>query len=417
MSGTRTGAKRVLFVSRQRLVGRTNGSSAYLLDLAETVRANGFEPHLLQPTPRVAGRWPVMTLKDDLAVFASHRVRGLVRLGRFLISPSPRVWAAAGWGVLARFARRLGIGHRLFADRPFGYVVAEQWQDADLRWLERTAGEGEIAIADYMFCGRAARQLPGVRRSAIVMHDLFHSRAGATGDTVALVDRESEIAMLGQADAVIAIQSAEAAFVTEHVPAVEVLLTPMAATLADSPASGEDDRLLFVGSSTGPNVEGLRWFLDEVWPQVLAERPGARLDVAGTVAWAFPGNSSPGVTFLGMVDALEPLYRQAGVVISPLTFGSGLKIKLVEAMAQGKAIVATPVTLQGVEAVAGDCVACSEDPGEFAREIIRLAGSRRQRAEMGGRALTAASAAFGRATCHAPFADWLNRQATDASSA
>lgn len=401
-------ARPVLFISRQRLVGATNGSSAYLLDLAESVRAAGFEPHLMQPTPRVTGRWPVLRMRADMKVFATHRIRGLVRLGNLFVSPSPRVWLAAGWGVLARLARRFGLNGPLFADRPFGYVVAEPWRDADFRWLERVAPRtARIGIADYMFCAEAFARLPTLEKTAIVMHDLFHSRAGAEGDTVAAVDRESELAMLAKAEAVIAIQATEAAFVTENLPASKVLLSPMAATISPEVAAGKDDQLLFVGSGTGPNVEGLRWFLDTVWPAVRAKRPQARLDVAGTVNWAFPNGGGDGVQFLGMVADLEPLYAEAGVVISPLTFGSGLKIKLVEAMARGKAVVATPVTLQGVEEITADSVICCDDPNRFAAAVIALAGDSAARSALAGRALATASRHFGRETCHAAFIGWL----------
>ena len=402
---TRTAA----IVSRQRLVGRTNGSSAYLLDLAETMRAAGLAVHLLQPTPNVTGRWPVLACRAELGVFASHRIRGLFRVGNLFISRSPKVWAAAGWAVIGRLMRKAGVTHRLFADRPFGYVVAEPWTEADLRWLRRHAPEADVAIADYMFCAPGFASLPGSPRTAIVMHDLFHSRAGAVGDTVAAVTRDDELAMLARAQAVIAIQASEAAFVAEHLPASEVLLAPMAAAISARVAVGEDDRLLFVGSGTGPNVEGLRWFLEQAWPRLRALRPEIALDVAGTVGWSFAGETWPGVRFLGMIDDLEPLYAAAGVVMSPLTFGSGLKIKLIEAMARGKAIVATPVTLQGVEAEAGDAVVCTDDPVAFADGIARLAGDGAARGHLAEAALAAARAHFGRETCHATFAAWLAR--------
>lgn len=406
-----SGGVPVLFVSRQRLVGRTNGSSAYLLDLAQTCRAQGFEPYLLQPTPRVAGRWPVLRMGNDMQVFASHRIRGLVQFGNLFVAPSLRVWLAAGQAVLARVARRLGMRGRLFADKPFPYVVAEDWTDADRRWLARAAsGQAAAVIADYMFCAPAFGLVPGASASAIVMHDLFHSRAGAKGDTVALVDRQTELELLGRADVVIAIQEGEACWVRENLPGTEVVVAPMAAEIAPTASAGGDGHLLFVGSNTGPNIEGLRWFLDAVWPAVRAAIPDARLDVAGTVNWSFP-EGAPGVRFLGMVDALEPLYRDAGVIISPLTFGSGLKIKLVEAMAHGKAIVATPVTMQGVEEIGADAVACAETAEAFADAVIRLAGDSSAREQLAERALVCARAHFSRETSHAAFASWLRSAA------
>ena len=398
----------VLFVSRQRLVGRANGSSAYLLDLAQSAREAGMVPHLVQPTPRVTGRWPVLRMRPEMRVFESHAIRGLWRVGPVFVSLSPMVWAAAAKGIACRLLRRAGLRGKWLEDKPFGYVIAEPWEDADHRYLAAKArGKGQVVVADYMFCGAAVARLPGVVRSGIVMHDLFHRREGQSGDTVSAISRADELAMLGSADAVIAIQASEAAFVAEHLPASEVILAPMAAQPVSAPSVGADDRLLFVGSNTGPNVVGLRWFLDEVWPKVRAGRPNVALTVAGNVGWSFAGEAYPGVHFAGLVDDLAPLYEAAGVVISPLTFGSGLKIKLIEAMARGKAVVATSVTLQGVEDSAGAAVAQADRAEDFAAAVILLTSDGAARRALAERALAAVSRHFTRAGAHQAFRQWM----------
>jgi succinoglycan biosynthesis protein ExoO len=188
----------------------------------------------------------------------------------------------------------------------------------------------------------------------------------------------------------------------------------MASPIAKAIAVGDDDHLLFVGSNTGPNIAGLQWFIDTVWPVVKAVRPGVRLDVAGTVGWSFAGNNARDVRFLGMVDDLGALYERAGVVISPLTFGSGLKIKLVEAMARGKAVVATPVTLQGVEDEVDGAVVRAETADEFAAGVVALTGDAPARTALAEAALACARAHFGRTTAHASFAAWLAADQSEA---
>jgi succinoglycan biosynthesis protein ExoO len=243
------------------------------------------------------------------------------------------------------------------------------------------------------------------------MHDLFHTRAdalkgGAARDSVAEVDRATEIALLGRADAVIAIQAAEADFVAGNVPGTEVLLAPMAAKPVAAPQPGQGSMLLFVGSNTAPNVVGLQWFLEEVWPSVRAAMPEAELHVAGTVARAFD-QAPPGVSFLGLVDDLDALYREAAVFVSPLTFGSGLKIKLIEALAAGKAIVATSVTLQGVEEVAGPAIRRADAAPAFAEAVIGFLADPAARSASAARALDVARASFSSETVHAALTEWL----------
>lgn len=330
-----------------------------------------------------------------------------------MIARDPHVWGWAAAGLLKRMLRRLGVDTRWTADRPAPYAVTAPWAKADQLFVTAHARpNADIAIADYMFLARA---FPYIARpdapTAIVMHDLFHARSdgfAATGDrdSVAGISRDGEVALLGKADAVIAIQAAEAGFVARALPHRLVLLAPMAAQPAEGPQPGDPDRLLFVGSNTAPNVHGLRWFLDHVWPALTAARPQLRLDVAGSVAAAFQAPPH-GVVFHGIVDDLDPLYAAAGIVVSPLLHGSGLKIKLIEALARGKAVVATGVTLQGVEDAAGRAILRADDPAAFARAILDLVGADEARIALAARALDTARVHFSPETCYHSFRSWI----------
>lgn len=411
----------VLFVSRQRIAGRTNGSSAYLIDLATAVRDAGFVPHLLQPSPDLLGRWPIMRLQPDMGVFASHSIRGVIRLGRWVIARDPRVALSALWALTSRMARRFGLDrggrmHRLLADRPRPYAIAADWTAADRAFLHEFASrapgaQAGIVIADYAFQAEAFDLLPG-RPGAIVMHDLFHARTDAQGrDSVIRVGRDQEIALLTRADAVIAIQADEARFIAENVPGPIPILAPMAARPAAQAEPGDGRRLLFVGSNTAPNVVALEWFFARVWPLLQEAEPELRLDVVGAVAAGFAQGGPQGVTFHGQVSDLGPYYARAGIVISPLTFGSGLKVKLVEALALGKAMVVTGVTLQGVERTCGPAVLRADKAEDFARAVIELTDDAR-RAALAQRALDVARAHFSPDVCHAAFREWLIAQAS-----
>jgi succinoglycan biosynthesis protein ExoO len=164
--------------------------------------------------------------------------------------------------------------------------------------------------------------------------------------------------------------------------------------------------VLFVGSNTAPNVVGLRWFVETVWPDIRAAMPDAVLRVAGSVAAAFP-TAPDGVVFLGRVDDLAALYKEAGVVISPLLQGSGLKIKLIEALGQGKAIVATPKTVQGIEAAIGDILPVTDDAAAFADAVLKLLSNPMLRAQHGAAALQVAASTFAPARCYREFLNFV----------
>lgn len=417
-SARAAGGRDVLFVSRQRIVGRTNGSSTYLLDLAMALRGAGFVPHLLQPSPSVVGRRAILRLSRDLDVFASHRIRGVWRLGRIVVSREAHVWRAAAAGIAARLRARGGAQ----PGGAFPHTIAMPWSDADRVFLAAHGHDrADLILADYVF---QAEAIPALIRpdapSAIVMHDLYAARSGTFGaaaarDSVEL-DRAGEIALLGAADAVIAIQRTEAAWVVAHVPRTRVIVAPMAAAPVAAPQPGADDRLLFVGSNAPPNALALEWLFREIWPLVRAARPRARLDVAGSIRDAFARGAPAGVSLLGVVADLTPLYRDAGIVISPLTAGSGLKIKLVEALAQGKAIVATSVTLQGVEDQAGPAVIRADTAAAFADGIVGLAGDAAWRGRLAAAALAAAHAHFSAAACYGPLLRWAGDAAVRGSA-
>ena len=115
------------------------------------------------------------------------------------------------------------------------------------------------------------------------------------------------------------------------------------------------------------------------------------------------GRAPGGVQLLGLVDNLTSLYAECGLLISPLRAGSGLKIKLIEALAHGKAVVATAVTLQGVSDTLRDCVCIADEPDRFADAVLDLAGDGGSRRVLAARGLAAIRRHFSDEECYAEF--------------
>jgi succinoglycan biosynthesis protein ExoO len=395
----------ICILSRQRIVGHTNGSSTYLLSLCEALHRDGHRLHLLCPSPSMFGRWPALVMGRDMAIFRSIKIRGALRIGNIYIAVNPTVLRRAFVGILGKALARLGI--RVAAlSKPAPYSIGLPWDSADLHYVEQHAPRrADGVLVDYAFLTEGIARIPAPRGpSAVVMHDLFSSRPaqfGPLGDqTAGLVDEDREMAMLSRACAVIAIQAEEAAKVRRRLPDVRVLLAPMATVPVAAPQAGSGSDLLFIGSNTSPNVDALRWFFDEVWPSVRSANPAARFNVAGNVAASFQAVPD-GVVMLGRVDDLTPLYAGAAVVISPLRGGSGLKIKLIEALGHGKAIVATTTTLQGVADIIQSAVIVADDARAFADGIATLLNDPALRAIYGAHALAVVRDHFSPEACYA----------------
>ena len=407
---------RVHVVSRNRVTGRDSGSSAYLLDLCQAMAGAGHAVHLTWPSPVTFARTPVLRLRPEMAVFRSIAMRGAWRVGPLLLAQDPKIWAAAAIGVADKLLRKVGLGlGRLVRKAP--YSVAVPWETADFLYVAgRIRGGADVVVADYAFQTPAfPYALSPAARRIVVMHDLFSSRAAqfakvGAQDSVALIDQASELRLLGAAEAVVAIQGEEGAFIQRALPGRRVIVAPIAAEPVAAPQPGQGASLLFVGSDTAPNVDGLRWFLDQVLPLVRRSVPQVELRVVGKVGGAIgpvPGEVAGAVKLLGLVPDLAPHYRDAAVVVSPLLVGSGLKIKLIEALSQGKAVVATSVTLQGVQEECAPAVRPIDAPDAFAAEIVALLGDAALRAERAAAALLVARERFSAAACHAGLLGYL----------
>jgi len=119
-----------------------------------------------------------------------------------------------------------------------------------------------------------------------------------------------------------------------------------------------------------------------------------------------------GIEATGVIEDLEPLYKDAGVVISPLRIGSGLKIKLIEALSRGKAVVGTSITLQGVQDTLADSIAIEDAPQRFAEAVARLLGDKKTRTDLASRGLRQIRAHFTRQNCYGEFVDEVVRHAS-----
>jgi glycosyltransferase involved in cell wall biosynthesis len=391
--------RQICILTRQRIVGRTNGSSRYLLDIAAYLAEQGAGVHLVVPSPITMGRLPFLKLSDDMAIFSSIKFRGTVRIGRYIVACDPRIAIRSALGVVDRLLYRKGVTARLMFS-PAPYAIAQPLTRKDQLFIAQAAPAiGDVLVADYGFLTDAFPYAlrPDARR-LVIMHDLFSSRSSQfdslkASDSVASISLDEEVRMLAAADTIVAIQRDEAEVLRRKLPTHEIVVAPIAALPVKEPQPGKPDTVLFVGSSAAPNVDGIKWFIDACWPAIRQQRPDAVLNIAGSVCSGL-ARVPDGVRLLNVVEDLDDLYAEAAVVISPLRAGSGLKIKLIEALSKGKAVVATTTTLQGVSDIMNGCVAISDSAPDFAADLVALLADDRMRSELGARGLSIVATHF-----------------------
>ncbi|MFT4864154.1 MAG: glycosyltransferase involved in cell wall biosynthesis [Ilumatobacter sp.] len=132
------------------------------------------------------------------------------------------------------------------------------------------------------------------------------------------------------------------------------------------PAENRGATVVMFGNLTyGPNLDGARWLVDEVWAAVLRQRPDAELVIAG--------HGSDQVRFgVGFVDDIAPLYRSAAMTVAPILSGSGTRIKILESWAQFVPVVSTPLGIEGLGATHREHALITADAHTFADHIVTL---------------------------------------------
>ena len=170
--------------------------------------------------------------------------------------------------------------------------------------------------------------------------------------------------------------------------------------LQPSEALAAPDALVFTGlMAYRPNSDAVRWFVADILPRILAERPDAHLTVVGKdVPRKVLELAGPSVTITGSVPDIRPHLGRAAVVIVPLRAGSGTRIKILEALSMGRAVVSTTVGAEGLEVRSGEHLVLADTAEDFARAVTRLLADPAETARLGsaGRQLIERSYAWAR---------------------
>ena len=148
-------------------------------------------------------------------------------------------------------------------------------------------------------------------------------------------------------------------------------LEPVRASVPDGPPE-----LLFTGTmGYAPNRDGILWFVSKIWPLILSEVPDARLLVVGRR----PDDSirrlalsDERIKVTGEVPEMGPYFERATVVIVPLRSGGGTRLKILDAFAFGRPVVSTSIGAQGIDAHDGEQLLLGDEPGDFAKQVVRL---------------------------------------------
>jgi polysaccharide biosynthesis protein PslH len=141
----------------------------------------------------------------------------------------------------------------------------------------------------------------------------------------------------------------------------------------DDPSPDGRVVLFFGAINYYPNLDGLLFFLKDVWPRIAESAPRARLKIVGQhptpeiLAWR-----GDRIEVAGAVDDVRPHLAAAAVIIAPLRVGGGTRFKILEAMAMAKPVVSTSIGAEGIDATSGGNILIADTPEDFAAAVRRV---------------------------------------------
>jgi glycosyltransferase involved in cell wall biosynthesis len=265
------------------------------------------------------------------------------------------------------------------------------------RALDRVmrASRFDIVNLEFPYLGHCdlRQSPPGKRLPAVVVdsHEIAYDLARQFARTGGSPDRRfyaginwrklrrEELGTYRDADGVYLCSAADERRLLDEVPGARTMVIPNAADvefyqprLTDPLPDGRT--VVYFGLlSTVPNVDAVVHFVQEIWPHIAEAHPNARCKIIGGRApSSLLALAGPRVELTGFVSDLRPHLAAAATVVVPLRFGGGTRLKIIEGMAMGKAIVSTTLGAEGIDAVPGRDLLVEDHPRAFADAVSRL---------------------------------------------
>jgi glycosyltransferase involved in cell wall biosynthesis len=324
--------------------------------------------------------WLARHYAVDIITFSDpHLPAGLVRSVHVLnLPPHARHTLARVARNAGRLARRIPPLMDRFAG--FGDQIAAA-----------TRGQRyELAVIEHFWCAPYWEQAAAVSDATILdLHNIesvLHARCAQAGKgpqawahrAFQNICHNLEEKWLPRFTYLLAASETDAGLLRTISPGSHVSVYPNAIPLTPAPARSEEDVIVFSGNlEYHPNVSAVRYFREEIWPDLRTQWPGLRWRLVGKnpqgVARIVSGD--PRIELSGPVDDAILELARAKVAIVPLLAGSGTRVKIIEAWAAGVPVVSTSLGAEGLPAQAGVHLLLADDAAGFRDAVSSLLAS------------------------------------------
>ena len=363
----------LLFVAPWFLFPTTTGGRIRSADILRGLKGGRFEVTLASPAP------------DDPAAFGDELSRAC---DRFVSWPAPRR------GPLWSYTR---LRH-ILADLPIS-VATDRWPAATAKIAAELSRRPDVVVVDFVHTAvlmPPMPETPSVLFTHNVEAEIFRRHAEVAGNPMTQAIwcsqhrkmERFEDRILKQFKGVIAVSNRDASHFRSRYGVENISVIPTGVDLnffqpppgqaaAGLNLAGETETLVFTGSMDWmANIDGIEFFMTEVWPILAAARPKLRFVVVGrnppeALVEKARQRSLPW-EFTGFVDDVRPYVHGAQAYVIPLRVGGGTRLKVFEAMAMGSPVVSTAIGVEGLPLEPGQHYLAADTAESFATEVLRL---------------------------------------------
>lgn len=188
-----------------------------------------------------------------------------------------------------------------------------------------------------------------------------------------------ELSLLNKADGVMTISKIDLHYFEKNGITKPIINLPFGVNMVDDDIITKDHShhemsLFFIGSlNWQPNIEGVEWFIENVWHNEMLDLPNIRFYIAGRhIPKSFQKYESERTHIVGEVENALQFMNEHSIMIVPLFSGSGIRIKIIEGLMAGKAIISTSIGAEGINCTHGENILIADSPEEFAKAINAL---------------------------------------------
>ncbi len=375
---------KVAFVSSIPAFPTNGGNRSRILQIANAIKALGHELVFIYLPIR---NYDV----DDAAHQAAFGKENYIKISNGgLVGTISQYFRANLLSKMKNFIQLLGV--RAFYYTPLDLSYNPYWTHQ----LAELGKDADAVMVEYVFNSRAFEAFPKTTLRILDAHDAFtdrHKLYIAQGLKLGYwlsLRQQDENKGFRRADKVIAIQEEEATrFKNQlgtdgylHNPEVTVVshILKLDGSIGDYSTA---NCAVFLGSDNPSNKKSIAYFIDEVLPLIVREIPTFNMKLIGSICNDIP--DQPSITKLGRVDDLKAAFSLAPLSLNPMRVGTGINIKLLDAMALGVATISTDTGVRGLPATYqhGVITVADDDPVTFAAEVVRLSQDEALRRQMG----------------------------------